>query len=180
MSPNAWGPIKQLAYIVEDLDASIRRWIELHGVGPWTVYCNTTMTGTHRGQPTSVKLHVGLSYQDGLQIELIQAVSTTPSPYQHDDGRPRAGLHHIAWHSQNLDSDVALAKARGLLPVFEASNGVVRVAYLEMPEESGPLYEFIEAVPLVSEGFAAGELASRRWDGVTQPLTVVDFENPQP
>lgn len=178
MNPNAWGPIKQLAYVVDDLDASIARWIDVHGVGPWTAYRNTTMTGTHRGQPTHVKMHVGLSYQNGLQIELIQSVGTSASPYQRTDGTPLSGMHHIAWHSQNLDSDVALAQARGLRPVFEASNGAVRVAYLEMPQEPGPLYEFIEASPLVTEGFVAGELASRHWDGVTQPVTVIDFEAP--
>lgn len=176
MSPNAWGPVRQLAYVVEDLDAAIARWIALHGVGPWQVYRNTTLQGRYRGEKTAVKLHVGLSYQDGLQIELIQPVSQTPSPYQHDDGHPRVGMHHIAWHSADLARDVATARARGLVPVFEASNGVVQVAYFEAPQEPGPLYEFIAAVPLVLEGFAAGVQASRDWDGRSTPVHGFDFE----
>lgn len=176
MSPNAWGPIKQVAYVIDDLDAAIRRWIALHGVGPWQVFRNTTMRGRHRGQDTTVKMHVGLAYQDGLQIELIEPLSRTPSPYQFDDGRPRVGMHHIAWHSADLDRDVASAQSRGLAPVFEASNGAVRVAYFESPQEPGPLYEFIEANALVLDSFAAGAQASRDWDGRSAPISVHDFE----
>ncbi|MDP3856402.1 MAG: VOC family protein [Stagnimonas sp.] len=176
MNAKAWGPIKQLAYVVEDLDAAIARWIAGTGVGPWLVYRNARMQGVCRGESTEVKLHVGLSYQGEVQIELIQPISATPSPYQHADGQPRVGMHHIAWHSSDLDRDVSEAQARGWRPVFEASNGAVRVAYFESPAEPGPLYEFIEAVPLILDGFAQGQQASRDWDGVSAPVTVFDFE----
>jgi len=170
------GPIRQIAWVVDDLDASIRRWIALHGVGPWMVFRNTAMSGQCRGVNTTVKMHVGLSYQNDMQIELIQVVSKTPSPYQDAQGRSLSGMHHIAWHSSELDRDVADAKTHGMRTVFEASNGAVRVAYLESADESGVLYEFIEAVPLVLDGFASGLLASKHWDGHSTPVTVIDFE----
>jgi methylmalonyl-CoA/ethylmalonyl-CoA epimerase len=176
MNTQAWGPIRQLAYVVDDLDASIQRWIELHGVGPWQVYRNTRMQGHYHGQQTDVRMHVGLSYQGDLQIELIQPVGIAASPYQHADGRARTGMHHIAWHSRDLDGDLRQARERGMKMVFEAGNGVVRVGYLEMPDEPGPLYEFIEAVPAVLDGFAAGIEASRRWNGIDTPISSFDFE----
>jgi methylmalonyl-CoA/ethylmalonyl-CoA epimerase len=174
--PHARSPIRQIAWVVDDLDASIRRWIELHGVGPWTVFRNTLMTGRYRGADTTVKMHVGLSYQDDVQIELIQVTSTTPSPYQDTQGRSLVGMHHIAWHSSELDRDVADARSRGMRPVFEASNGVVRVAYLESPADPGVLYELIEAVPVVLDGFASGLQASKQWDGRGTAVTIVDFD----
>lgn len=176
MTPQPWGPIRQLAYIVGNLDESIQHWIALHGLGPWQLYRNTTMVGRYRGRETRVRMHVGLSYQDDLQIELIQVVSDTPSPYQDTQGRPLIGMHHIAWHSQDLDRDVALARARGLVSTFEAGNDAVRVAYLESPREPGPLYEFIEATPAILEGFAAGLQASRSWDRISAPTAIFDFE----
>ncbi|MGH8461279.1 MAG: VOC family protein [Stenotrophobium sp.] len=176
MNRRAWGPIKQIAYVVADLDASIERWIENFGVGPWLVYRNATMQGHCRGAQTAVKMHVGLSYQDEVQIELIQVISDTPSPYQDAAGRPRIGMHHIAWHAADLDRSVADAQARGLRPVFEASNGIVRVAYMESPQEIGPLFEFIEAAPIILDGFATGMQASRDWDGHSEPIHVIDFE----
>lgn len=170
-----FGPIKQLAYVVEDLDASIQHWVQFVGVGPWTVYRNTVMQGQYRGIATTINMHVGLSYQDGLQIELIQVNSRTHSPYQGASGHPLIGMHHIARHSTNLDADVASAQARGLCTAFTASNGVVRVAYMESAREPGLLLEFIEASAIVLEGFAAGVEASRKWDGQTPILQIFDL-----
>lgn len=36
-SPGEYGPIDQIGYLVDNLDASIQRWIAHMGVGPWTV-----------------------------------------------------------------------------------------------------------------------------------------------
>ncbi len=178
MRPGAWGPIRQLAYVVDDLDAGIARWVNLHGVGPWTVFRNTTMRGSCRGEATEVQMHVGLSYRGELQIELIQPLSRTASPYQHADGRPRSGMHHIAWHSTDLGRDVADAQQRGLAPVFEAGNGIVRVAYFEAPDDPGPLYELIEAVPAVLDGFADGCRQCAEWDGITAIAADIDLGQP--
>ncbi len=175
MSNRSFGPFRQVAYLVDDLDASIRRWIAFSGVGPWTVYRNTRLQGRYRGTETTVDMHVGLSYQDDLQIELIQITSSTPSPYQDVRGRTLLGMHHLAWLSTNIDRDVALAEARGMSLAFSASNGAVRVAYMESPDEPGLLLEFIEAAPPVLEGFAAGSKAAREWDGSSHPLQIIDF-----
>ena len=176
MNRKTYGPIRQIAYIVEDLDAAIRHWIAFAGIGPWTVYKNTSMRGHCRGADTTVKMNVGLSYQDEVQIELIQVTSRTPSPYQDASGRSLIGMHHIAWLSQDIDGDVARARQRGLVPAFEASNGVVRVAYLESAAEPGLLLEFIEAAPVVLESFASGIKAAQEWDGGKAVAQVIDFE----
>ena len=176
MNRKTYGPIRQIAYIVEDLDAAIRHWIAFAGIGPWTVYKNTSMRGHCRGADTTVKMNVGLSYQDEAQIELIQVTSRTPSPSQDASGRSLIGMHHIAWLSQDIDGDVARARQRGLVPAFEASNGVVRVAYMESAAEPGLLLEFIEAAPVVLESFASGIKAAQEWDGGKAVAQVIDFE----
>lgn len=176
MSKKLLGPIKQVAYVVESVDSSIQQWIALTGVGPWTVFKNTTMRGDCRGVATTVKINVGLSYQDGMQIELIEVLSKTPSPYQDAGGHPLVGMHHVAWHSTDLDGDVARAKARGLSTAFSASNGTVRVAYMESKEAPGMLLEFIEASPPVLDGFAAGLKATQEWDGMSNAVQTFDFE----
>ena len=176
MNSKTYGPIRQIAYIVEDLDAAIRHWTAFAGIGPWTVYKNTSMRGHCRGADTTVKMNVALSYQDEVQIELIQVTSKTPSPYQDASGRSLIGMHHIAWLSRDIDADVAQARQRGLVPAFEASNGVVRVAYMESAAAPGMLLEFIEAAPVVLDSFASGIKAAREWDGHSNPLHVIDFE----
>lgn len=176
MSEKLPGPIKQVAYIVDDVERSIRQWIQLTGVGPWMVFKNTTMRDECRGVPTTVKMNVGLSYQAGMQIELIEVLSQTPSPYQDASGRPLIGMHHIAWHSRDIDADIASAKARGLSTAFAASNGAVRVAYMESAEAPGLLLELIEATVPVLDGFAAGLKASQEWDGSSNAVQILDFE----
>src|SRR3546814_4960549 len=96
-----------------------------------------------------------------MKIVFIQVTSLTPAPYQDASGHPLIGMHHIARHSHDLDADIAAAQARGLRTAFSASNGAVRVAYMESVREPGLLLEVIEEVPAVLDGFAAGVAALR-------------------
>lgn len=66
------GDIRQLGYVVADLDASIAAWSNQLGVGPWTVIRNVTLNCTYRGQPSEPLIDVALSYRGAMQIELIQ------------------------------------------------------------------------------------------------------------
>jgi hypothetical protein len=174
-TPSFLGPVKQIAYLTQDIDACMKSWIDTVGVGPWTCYQNVVLTGTYKGQQTEVRIHAALSYRDGVQIELIQLLSRTPSPYQDAAGTPLAGIHHLAWLSQDVAADTAAARERGLVPVFEASNPNTRVCYMEMPGQPGTLLELIQASPLVVEGFEQGVAASRDWDGKSNPVTYIDF-----
>lgn len=167
------GPIRQIGYIVEDLDASIQHWIDTTGVGPWTVFRNVSMNATYHGEPTMVTLHVGLAYQNDIQIELIQPTNEARSPYRAANGDLVLGAHHIAWLTDNLESAVAQAEAAGMRTVFRAENPSTRVAYLEMAGEPGVRFEFIESAAtaqLIEQGIAA----SRHWDG-SNPVQVIDF-----
>ena len=175
MSAQEFGPIRQVAYLVEDLPASVERWSRYAGIGPWTVYRNVELIGHCRRRDTIVRIDVGLSYQDGLQIELIQPTSRSVSPYQDAGGRILVGMHHIAWMTDDLARDRALALARGMSVAFEAGNEATSVVYLEAPAEPGMLYEFIQTSPLLLQGFAAGAAAARDWDGQQVILETIDF-----
>lgn len=168
-----FGAIDQIGILVENLDASIDSWISHSGVGPWTVFRNVTLDGEYRGQPTRVTMHVGLSYQDGVQIELIEAINDAASPYRADDGKRLLGLHHIARIVDDLDAAVATAVESGMELLFTAHNPSTRVAYLHAPGESGQLFEFICGADM--RGMCqAGIAAARDWDG-NDPVTVIDL-----
>ena len=168
-----FGAIDQIGILVDDLDASINRWIDHSGVGPWTVFRNVALDGQYRGEPTRVTMHVGLSYQDGVQIELIEATNDAPSPYRADDGSRLLGLHHIARIVDDLDAAVETAVAGGMEVLFTAHNPATRVAYLRVPGEPGQLFEFI-CGPDMRGMCEAGMAAARDWDG-SDPVTVIDF-----
>ena len=110
-------------------------------------------------------MDVGLSYRDGVQIELIHVRSSEPCPYLDASGTPITGMHHIAYLSDNVDADARKAEAHGLRVIFRAGNDATKVAYMESPGEEGLIIELIEARPGILEGFAAGQAACDAWDG---------------
>lgn len=175
MNAQSFGPIGQVAYLVEDIDASVANWAKYSGIGPWTIYKNVTLAGWWKGQDTTITMNVGLSYQDEVQMELIQVTSTAPSPYHEDDGSRIVRMHHMAWLTQNFAADVEKAKTRGLTQVFRAENPASKVTYFASPAEPGILWEFIEVTPMLKAGFDHGVAASRTWDGKDPILQVIDF-----
>lgn len=170
------GPVRQIAWLTEDLDAAVAQWKRLAGIGPWTIYRNVELVGRYRGEARRVAIDVALSYQEDVQIEIIRPHGAGPSPYHDAGGRVRVGMHHVAW----LVDDVAAAKAEaargGLGTLFEAEagGGATRVAYLQAPDDPTMLLELIEATPATIEGFTAGVAAARGWDGAS-PDAEFDF-----
>ncbi|OCC25580.1 glyoxalase [Croceicoccus estronivorus] len=173
MSMAKHGPIDQIGVLVDDLDAGIRHWKDVLGVGPWTVFRNVSMQGNYRGQDGVVMMDVAMGYQGETQIELIKVTNDAPSPYRDGTGAPIIGLHHLAWLVDDLDQTVADVTADGMTVIFQASNPGTRVAYCEIEGEPGPLFEFIEGAQ-TAELFKSGREATKTWDG-SNPITEFDF-----
>jgi methylmalonyl-CoA/ethylmalonyl-CoA epimerase len=169
-----FGPIRQIAWVVRDLEESVANWLRVSGVGPWTCFRNVAMRGTYRGAAAKVRMHVALGYQEGMEIELIEDLGHGPSPYRNSAGAPLIGMHHVAWFSDAVAADVARAQARGMQVCFEAANEVTRVAYLEDPHEPKLLLEFIEMNAVMRAGFEARLAAARAWTG-SAPIQVIDL-----
>jgi hypothetical protein len=174
MSAATFGPIRQIAWVVSDLDLSVGNWLRSSGVGPWTCFRNVAMTGTLRGQSVTVRMHVALGYQGDMEIELIQPLGGGASPYRGSDGAPLIGMHHVAWFSADVAADVARGEERGLRQLFAAANEVTRVAYLEDPREPGLLLEFIEMNAVMRAGLEARLAAARDWRG-EDPVRSIDL-----
>ncbi|MDT0577078.1 VOC family protein [Croceicoccus sp. F390] len=169
-----YGPIAQIGMVTDDLDASIARWIDTMGVGPWTVFRNVTLTGQFRGRDTLIRMDVGLAYQGDTQIELIHVTNGAASPYLAPDGTALLGMHHVAWLTDDLDALLVNALADGLQIAFRAESPGTRVAYLEMPGETGVFFEFIESAQtrqLIADGIAA----TKNWNG-SDPVQIIDFD----
>jgi len=174
MKAEPFGPIRQIAWVVRNLEESVQSWLRVSAVGPWTCFRNVALAGRHRGQPTKVRIHVALGYQDGMEIELIEDLRAGSSPYRSADGEPLIGMHHVAWFSDDFDADVSRGTARGMRLCFEAGNEVTRVAYLEDPREPRLLFEFIDMTAVMREGLAARLAAARDWRG-EDPVRVIDL-----
>jgi methylmalonyl-CoA/ethylmalonyl-CoA epimerase len=174
MKSKSFGPIRQVAWVVRNLQESVDNWMRVSGVGPWTVFRNVAMAGTLDGQSVKVRMHVALGYQGDMEIELIEDLGAGASPYRGPGGEPLVGMHHVGWFSDDVAADVARGSARGMQVMFEAANEVTRVAYLRDPREPKLLFEFIEMNEAMRAGFAARLEASRNWQG-DNALQVIDL-----
>ncbi|MBN3782371.1 VOC family protein [Burkholderia sp. Ac-20345] len=172
MNDPVLGPIDQIGYVVADLDRSIARWRERHGVGPWTIFRNVRLDGHHLGEPATVTMDVGLAYRGDLQIELIHVTNDASSPYRDVHGQPLVGLHHVAWVVDDLDAALAQLTARGLRVVFDARNPATRVAYLDDADDPGVRVEVIEGTGM-RDMIAHGIAEARAWDGA-DPVRTID------
>jgi Glyoxalase/Bleomycin resistance protein/Dioxygenase superfamily len=78
-----FGEIRQVAYLVPDIEAAMRHWSDVLGVGPW--YYNPKVpieNYTYRGQRYEPHNSVALANAGGLQIELLQIRNDVPSMYR--------------------------------------------------------------------------------------------------
>ncbi len=68
-----FGPIRQLGYVVRDIEASMRYWTEQLGVGPFFYYDRAPMRDfKYLGQPCDAQISAALGQSGPLQIELLQ------------------------------------------------------------------------------------------------------------
>jgi hypothetical protein len=158
-----FGEIRQNGYVVRDIDAAIRHWTEVIGVGPFYVLENAPIpNASYRGQPADIRVSVALAHSGPLQVELIELENGAPSPYREFLDAGREGLHHVAYIVSSIDEAVA----RGGIPVVMAgASDTIRFAYLDSETHPGSVVELIERSAAVDTFFGKIEAASRQWSG---------------
>lgn len=171
----SFGDIRQLGYVVEDLESSVNAWTARLGVGPWTIIRNIPLRCVYRGAASEPLIDIALGYRGAVQIELIQQKNDAPSPYRPYIERGEYGLHHTAFISAQIDEDVRRAQSVGLELVCDIAMPSGRYVYFEpaVPGERG-FIELLEATPAMLGMFEQGISATASWDGSGTP-TVIDF-----
>lgn len=172
----SFGDIRQLGYVVEDLERAVEAWTTRLGVGPWTIIRNIPLRSVYRGQPSEPLIDIALGYRGAMQIELIQQKNDAPSPYRPFIERGEYGLHHTAFLSERIGEDVRRAEAAGLRLVCDINMPAGgRYVYFEaaVPGERG-FIELLETTPAMTQMFEQGMRAAAEWKGEGAP-TVIDF-----
>src|SRR5882757_10225347 len=91
------GPIRQLGYVVENLDHAVQAWSAALGIGPWTIIRNVPLHSIYCGRSSQPLIDIALGYSGEMQIELIKQNNHAPSPYRPFIERGQYGLHHTAY-----------------------------------------------------------------------------------
>jgi methylmalonyl-CoA/ethylmalonyl-CoA epimerase len=161
--PIEHGVLKQIPYVVDDLDASIARWVEVVRAGPFFRIDGARVADVrYRGQPVQAKLSLAIGHSGGVQIELIAPHGEAPSIY-----RERThGVHHLAYLARDFEGESQRLAALGH-PVAWALTlpGICRVNYHDTLATFGHFLEVWESTEAMRGLLEMVESAAQGWDG---------------
>ena len=155
----ARGPITQVCWVTDDLEASERLLTEQFDTGAWTRIESVTFGAdatTLRGEPVEFTAHISLGYAGDLQLELIQPVSgpTIHAEFLAEHG---PGLHHVCFEVDDVDVACAAAEAAGVPVLMRGSmmDGEIEFAYVDGFAAGAPYVELARVGPRMREFYAA-------------------------
>ena len=124
-----FGPLRQMGYVVRDIEAAMRHWIEACGVGPWFYVDRLPLTAfTYRGaRHDGIHLSIALANSGDVQVELIQQRCDTPSMYGEFLSAGHEGLQHWSSWPENYDELYHRALANGYAVGQEGDSPLGRV-----------------------------------------------------
>ncbi len=162
-----FGPVRQLGYVVHDIEKEMRHWSTVLGVGPWFYTPRVpTQNFRHRGRPSPIHLSVALANSGPLQIELVQQRNDAPSMYKEFLDAGRTGLQHIAYWTETFDEDMARITAAGLKVAMGGEVGARgRYVYFDTESHPGTVVELSEVAGPKGRLFELIHQASIGWDG---------------
>lgn len=167
-----FGEIRQLGYVVPDIEAAMAYWTRTLGVGPFFYNPKVPIVNyRYRGESYEPHNSVALANSGALQVELIQCRNDVPSMYRDFTRAGRSGLQHVASWTTSYDDDLARLLAHGLKPVMSGEvgdNG--RFIYFDTEYHPGAVVELSEVVGPKGDMFRLIREAAQTWDGVSDPV----------
>ena len=162
-----FGPVRQNGYVVRDIEAALRHWTEVLGVGPFFYIEKVPVEGfTYRGRPSDVDVSIALANSGDLQIELIQPRNDAPSLWSDFLDAGHEGLQHVAFWTDRMDEELAAIKRRGLEIGQSGNIGKNgRFVYLLTETHPGTVTEVSEVSGDKGRFFEHIKSVARDWDG---------------
>ena len=159
------GPIRQIGYVVTDLDDALAGWVGL-GVGPWFVIRGLPMRAHYRGEPCETTLSLAMSNSGEMQIELIYQHDDTPSIFTEFLAANGPGYHQLAYWAEDFDAAMTAVEDAGWPIVWSGGEGLgVRFAYVEPPNSPATIIEISELTETTEASSALIRDAAANWDG---------------
>ncbi len=163
------------AYVVEDIEATVRRLVDQLGAGPFFLIENVPLENVlSRGEPAEFAHHSAFGCCGDRAIELIEPVRLAPERVEHGFSAPRPRIQHVAYvvpSTEVVDLRRALDE-RGLAQYLSTWLGDVETT---LHDASGVLGHDIEIHADnggLRDVFAMVRSAARGWDG-SRPLRPV-------
>jgi hypothetical protein len=162
-----FGDVRQIGYVVEDIEKAMRYWAETLGIGPW-FYAEKIVDQDfyYRGQPSPIIRSVALANSGPLQMELVQQRNRAPSMYLDFLDAGRTGVQHFAYWTTTFDEHMARATAHGMTVAMGGQVGANgRYVYFDCEYHPGTVIELSEVNGPKGTLFKMIRDASEGWDG---------------
>ncbi|NDZ15512.1 glyoxalase [Variovorax sp. WS11] len=161
------GEIRQLGYVVPDIEAAMDYWSRTLGVGPWFYNPRVPIENyRYRGEAHAPHNSVALANSGFVQVELIQTRNDVPSMYRDFLQAGRTGLQHVAYWTEDYDADLERLQGQGFKPVMSGEVGVRgRFVYFDTEYHPGTVIELSEVAGPKGRMFDLIRDAARGWDG---------------
>ncbi len=162
-----FGNMRQVGIVVRDIEAALRHWVDVCGVGPWFYVDRLPVTGFTYGDKRydDVHISVALANSGEVQLELIQQRCDTPSMYRDFLAAGREGMQHWSSWPENYDEIYQRALASGYTVGQEADSPRGRFVYFRNEGHPGTVVEMAHATPTRMRIFDAIRAAAAGWDG---------------
>jgi methylmalonyl-CoA/ethylmalonyl-CoA epimerase len=115
------GATMQVAMVVRDMDAAMRRHWDVFKIGPWDIYtfdATKVQNYVYRGKPATHTCLIAVTWSGDTQLELMQPLSgyCIYDEFLETHGE---GLHHIKLYYKDVDKAAKDFAARGY-PVIQS------------------------------------------------------------
>jgi hypothetical protein len=161
--------VRQVGYVVRDIEKSMDHWARVLGVGPWFYREDATPTTfSYYGKPSKPpRLSIALANSGSLQLELIQQRDDAPSLYRDSLARSGECAQHVAyWTEDRFDETVASLIVKGYAEGHAGQIGDRgRFSYLLHPNLPSAMIEVSELRGGKGEYFKRVAAAAESWDG---------------
>lgn len=166
-----FGEIRQVGYVVKDIEAAMHHWASVLGVGPWFYAEHVPVEKFfYRGKPSTPLTSVALANSGPLQVELIQPRNDAPSFYNDFLAAGHVGAQHVAYWTTNFEADLARLTAQGLKVAMQGEVGKNgRYVYFDTEGHPGTVVELSEVAGPKGKMFRMIREAAETWDG-TNPI----------
>jgi len=130
-----FGEMRQIAFVVRDMDAALRYWTETLGVGPFFMLRDLVPENYfYREKPAPApKMTIALGFSGEFQVEVIAQHDDHPSAYRDFLVAGGQGFQHVSsWLTRaEYDRERARHRERGVIAIHEGAvpPSGVRFAY---------------------------------------------------
>ncbi len=166
------GPVRQIGYVVTDLDRAIDGWLAL-GVGPWFVMRGLSLSAFYRGEPCEITQSLALAHSGDLQVELIRQEDETPSVFTEFLSSHGEGFHQLAYWTADFETIMQAVGDAGWPIVWSGGSDLgVRFAYAEPPNSPAQVIEISELNDVTGGMAKFIRETAENWDG-SDPIRVL-------